>query len=96
VRSITCRREPVPDERPQGYPHQRRLIKARWCAVTHEVLCQGLEEGLRGGVRPARWNTPAPQTATIKSLPVAFEAMKAMQAEDVEWGGDYRGGAAKR
>jgi putative transposase len=31
-----------------------------------------------------------PQTATIKSLPVAFEMMKAMQAEDVEWGEDYR------
>jgi transposase-like protein len=31
-----------------------------------------------------------PQTATIKSLPVAFEMLKAMQAEDVEWGEDYR------
>src|SRR5918995_1043340 len=31
-----------------------------------------------------------PQTATIKSLPVAFEMMKAMQAEGVEWGEDYR------
>jgi transposase-like protein len=31
-----------------------------------------------------------PQTATIKSSPVAFEMMKAMQAEDVEWGEDYR------
>jgi transposase-like protein len=31
-----------------------------------------------------------PQTATIKSLPVAFAMMKAMQAEDVEWGEDYR------
>jgi putative transposase len=34
-----------------------------------------------------------PQTATIKSLPVAFEMMKAMRAEDVEWGEDYRGAA---
>ena len=34
-----------------------------------------------------------PQTATIKSLPVAFEMLKAMQAEDVEWGEDYRAGA---
>jgi transposase-like protein len=31
-----------------------------------------------------------PQTATIKSLPAAFRMMKAMQAEDVEWGEDYR------
>ena len=31
-----------------------------------------------------------PQTATIKSLPVAFEMMKAMRAEGVEWGENYR------
>lgn len=31
-----------------------------------------------------------PQTATITSLPVAFEMMKAMQAEGVEWGEDDR------
>ena len=31
-----------------------------------------------------------PQIATIKSLAVAFQMMKAMQAEDVEWGEDYR------
>jgi len=34
-----------------------------------------------------------PQTATIKSLPAAFRMMKAMQAERVEWGEDYREGA---
>ena len=34
-----------------------------------------------------------PQTATIKSLPAAFRMMKAMQADDVEWGEDYRGAA---
>jgi putative transposase len=34
-----------------------------------------------------------PQAATIKSLPAAFRMMKAMQAEDVEWGEDYRGAA---
>jgi transposase-like protein len=34
-----------------------------------------------------------PQTATIKSLPAAFAMMKAMQAEDVEWGEDYRAAA---
>jgi putative transposase len=34
-----------------------------------------------------------PQTATIKSLPAAFRMMKAMQAEGVEWGEDYRGSA---
>jgi putative transposase len=34
-----------------------------------------------------------PQTATIKSLPVACAMMKAMQAEGVEWGEDYRAGA---
>jgi len=34
-----------------------------------------------------------PQTATIKSLPVALAMVKAMQAEGVEWGEDYRAGA---
>jgi putative transposase len=34
-----------------------------------------------------------PQSATIKSLPAAFAMMKAMQAEGVEWGEDYRGAA---
>jgi putative transposase len=34
-----------------------------------------------------------PQTATNKSLPAAFRMMKAMQAEGVEWGEDYRQGA---
>jgi hypothetical protein len=29
-----------------------------------------------------------PQTATITSLPAAFEMMKAMQASGVEWGED--------
>ena len=36
-----------------------------------------------------------PQTATIKSLPAAFRMMKAMQADGVEWGEDYRQGARK-
>jgi putative transposase len=31
-----------------------------------------------------------PQTATINSLPRAFRMMKAMQAQGVEWGEDYR------
>ena len=35
-----------------------------------------------------------PQAATIKSLPRAFRMMKAMQAEGVEWGEDYRQAAA--
>ncbi len=35
-----------------------------------------------------------PQAATIKSLPRAFQMMKAMQAEGIEWGEDYRGAAA--
>jgi putative transposase len=34
-----------------------------------------------------------PQSATIKSLPAAFGMMKAMQADGVEWGEDYRQGA---
>ena len=34
-----------------------------------------------------------PQTATVKGRPAAFQMMKAMQAEGVEWGEDYRGGA---
>src|ERR671919_2672658 len=36
-----------------------------------------------------------PQTATIESLPAAFAMMKAMQAEGVEWGEDYRGAARR-
>ena len=37
-----------------------------------------------------------PQAATTKSLPQAFRMMKAMQAQGIEWGEDYRraGGAA--
>ncbi len=31
-----------------------------------------------------------PQSATIESLPAAFRMMKAMEAEGVEWGEDYR------
>jgi putative transposase len=34
-----------------------------------------------------------PQAATIQSLPAAFAMMKAMQAEGVEWGEDYRASA---
>jgi transposase-like protein len=34
-----------------------------------------------------------PQTATIKSLPAAFAMMKAMQAEGLDWGEDYRASA---
>jgi putative transposase len=34
-----------------------------------------------------------PQTATIKSLPAAFAMMKAMEAEGLEWGEDYRASA---
>jgi transposase-like protein len=34
-----------------------------------------------------------PQTATLKSLPAAFRMMKAMRAEGIEWGEDYRQGA---
>jgi hypothetical protein len=36
-----------------------------------------------------------PHIATIKSLPAAFRMMKAMQAEGVEWGEDYRGAACQ-
>ena len=31
-----------------------------------------------------------PRSATIKSLPRAFRMMKAMQAQGIEWGEDYR------
>jgi len=31
-----------------------------------------------------------PRAATITSLPVAFQMLKAMQADDLEWGEDYR------
>lgn len=36
-----------------------------------------------------------PQIATIKSLPRAFRMMKAMQAQGVEWGEDYRRAGAE-
>ncbi len=35
------------------------------------------------------------QTATINSLPRAFRMMKAMEADGVEWGADYRGAGAE-
>ena len=35
-----------------------------------------------------------PQSATIESLPGAFRMMKAMQAQGVEWGEDYRTAAS--
>lgn len=31
-----------------------------------------------------------PQAATIKSIPGAFRMMKAMQAQGIDWGEDYR------
>ena len=37
-----------------------------------------------------------PQAATLKSLPRAFRMTKAMQAQGIEWGGDYRGAADRR
>ena len=36
-----------------------------------------------------------PQAATIKSLPRAFRMMKAMQAQGIEWGEDYRHAGAE-
>jgi hypothetical protein len=36
-----------------------------------------------------------PQAATIKSLARAFRMMKAMQAQGIEWGEDYRRAAAQ-
>ena len=41
-------------------------------------------------LRSTMRSTPMPQSATIESLPAAFRIMKAMQAEGVEWGEDYR------
>ncbi len=35
-----------------------------------------------------------PQSATIKSIPRALRMMKAMRADEIEWGEDYRGAAA--
>ena len=32
-----------------------------------------------------------PQAVTIQSLPRAFELVKAMQAQGLEWGESYRG-----
>ncbi len=37
-----------------------------------------------------------PQAATIKSLPRAFRMMKAMQAQGIEWGEDYRRADAQK
>ena len=34
--------------------------------------------------------TAMPQTATIRSLPQAFEVIKQMEADGCEWGEDYR------
>jgi hypothetical protein len=36
-----------------------------------------------------------PQAATIKSLARAFRMMKAMRAQGIEWGEDYRRAAAQ-
>ena len=36
-----------------------------------------------------------PQAATIKSLPRGFRMMKAMQAQGIEWGEDYRRAGAQ-
>ncbi len=36
-----------------------------------------------------------PRVATIKSLPGAFRMMKAMQAQGIEWGEDYRRAGAQ-
>ena len=35
------------------------------------------------------------QTGTIKSLPHAFEIMKAMEGQEVEWGEDHRRAGAQ-
>lgn len=49
-------------------------------------LCQGGERGALGGLlRSARWSTPMPRAVTIRSLPRAFEFLKAMQALGLEW-----------
>ncbi len=37
-----------------------------------------------------------PQAATLESLPRAFRMMKAMGAQGIEWGEDYRGAADRR
>ncbi len=36
-----------------------------------------------------------PQATTIKSLPRAFRMMKAMEAQGIEWGEDYRHAGAQ-
>ena len=64
--------------------------------MTYEVLCQGLEGVLPAELmRSADGAPPMPQIATIKSLPGAFRMMKAMQADGVEWGEDYRQGGRR-
>ena len=42
---------------------------------------------------PARWSTPDAASCDDQDRPVAFEMLKAMQAEGVERGEDYRGAA---
>jgi hypothetical protein len=44
-------------------------------------------------MRPARWSTPDAVDSTIRSLPAVFAMMKAMRAEGVEYGEDYRDAA---
>jgi hypothetical protein len=53
--------------------------------VTYESLCQEREGVLRGVDEVRMMEHPrCRRLATIKSLPVAFARLKAMQAEDVE------------
>jgi hypothetical protein len=39
---------------------------------------------------PQRSTPTSQRTATIESLPMAFEVVKAIEADGLEWGEDYR------
>src|SRR6476620_11592691 len=66
----------------------------------HPFLCGGdVTDSVSGAergtplwlIKAQRRSTPMPQrAATIVSLPMAFEVVKAMQGDNLEWGEDYR------
>ena len=57
----------------------------------YQVLCQRQERGHSlVGLQQPEMGTPMSRTATIRSLPQAFEMIKEMEAQGHEFGEDYR------
>src|SRR5579885_2591480 len=66
-------------------------VKLGAVRVMYGDLCQGCERGYSADCRrPHRGAPPMPQAVTIRSLPRAFELVKGMQAQGLEWGDGYR------